>query len=1490
MKFKKIIKRIASAAMALAICATTITASFNGAITATAAEDKFSIKVSKDNYGFWHYTGFPALESGISAFCYNYGKHAWSGDTYTESDVSYSDVTKRYLGYVQYYGYPNADTSDVYFGATQCLIWEILGGYRSLDNSFTLKGAGYKGLISSQVQKKAYDDIVKRVQNHRDTMSCAGDTFTLKFNPANKRYETTITDNNAVGGAFNFVAKLRNEGFTVEQKDSKHYTVATTAPITSAKSVSFSKNIPFRYKQTSVTYVCAGTISGRPTQDNQVMGMNNKIDPVPMRITLATEKSGSLSFDKRFLRTDGSVADSFTAKQLYSKVKFTLKENTTGETVYLKGSNGNYSFVALNHSAGVDFTGSTANIKVNSENGKCSITGLPVGNYTLIENLDTTENVDFLLSQDISLSVKAGETTEKNVDNKSENNYYGIRIVKHWIDEKGNDYSSATETDYKKLLDLYKGDDTKVQELFNTAKFRAYVIVNNKKYYLMQGGGLHYKDTTQNINFDGWIVENDKGENSNVMVSGKMAGICPHVECANYNELGIFGFDVSNFDNGAVGASVGADGTILRLPSIYIYGLTKQTAELQIDTDHWHYSKGKIGVNGTVAGSKIYFEEIASDKTYAAVAQNVDSITATGVDFTRSDVADMYNYKRVYPLNVVKKDSVTGAAVQGARYGLYNATTNELVDEGTTDANGSITFENLAVDKTYYVKEIEAPSNYMIDPEKHEVKFKGSLDGLALTQRVLDEQELDVKETPKLADLNILKKDNLGNIVANVSFDVITNQNIKYNDKTYNKGDVVATLKTDTNGKAEIKDLPLGEYKIKETGTYQPYVVTNEEQIVLFEGAEVAPTVKYVSKTLEFTNYIQKGKLTIKKVATFDNNKTLAGADFTVTAAEDFVVNGHKIHSKGNVIATLTTDENGIATNYKEVDVTVDEIPMYANAKYTVTETKAPEGYTLNNTSQTFVMEWDDTPELQYVSTTQVFDNDETKGSINVQKRTEGNLNVKGIKFTLSGTSAQGNVITRSAETDDKGNALFTQIPVGSAYEIVEDGDTVPTAYLVAESKDNVKVEYAKTTNVEFYNEEKTGTISVKKHTKGDLNISGITFTLKGTSQSNREITITANTDDKGIATFEKIPIGVYTIYESDNVPAAYLIAEPKKDVRVEYAKTTNVEFTNEEKTGSIKLQKRTEGNLNISDISFTLKGTAQTGEYVEISAKTDDKGVATFENIPIGSAYEIVEDGDTVPTAYLVAESKKDVKVEYAKTTDVEFYNQHKTGSIKIQKSTSDNSDKINNIKFVLSGKADCGLDVEISATTDDKGVATFENVPIGTFEIVEDGKTVPVGYLIAEPKKDVRVEYAKTTDVTFTNKPTEIEFSKQSATGSGELKGAKLQLFDEKGKLVEEWTSGTNPHVIKGKLAAGGKYRLHESLAPIGYKVASDIEFTVNTDGKVQKVVMYDEAEEKPERPPQTGYTEHNPMVFVLLAGIALISVFSIFVKVSSKKKEDE
>ena len=1354
MKFKKIVKRIASAAMALAICATTIATSFNGAIKATAAEDKFSIRVSKDNYGFWHYTGFPELESGVSAFCYSYSKHAWSGDTYTESDVSLGVLTERYLGLVQYYGYPNADKSDAYFGATQCLVWEIINGYRTLDNSFARKGAGYQGLISSQAQLNAYNNIVKKVQNHREKMSCADSNFTLKFNPANKRYETTITDNNALGGAFNFVTKLRNEGFTVEQKDSKHYVVATATPITSAKTVTFQKNIPYTYKKTSVTYVCTGTVSGVPTQDNQIMGMENSIDPVSMQITLATEKSGNLSFDKRFLKTDGTVADEYIAKQLYSKVKFLLTESTTGETVYLTGSNGAYTYAHLNHSG---ITGGSTEIRVNSETGKCSVIGLPVGTYILSESADADFSEDFMLSNNITVIVKSGQTTSTIVNNKSKNDYYGVRVVKHWIDENGNDYSSANEEDYKKLLDLYKGTDTdyinaekKVQDLFNTAKFRAYVIVNGTKYYLMQGTGLSYYSAEHGKSFEGWIIYNDKFESSNVMVSGKMAGLCPHIEDANNH--GIFGFDEDNFDQGAVRSNIGYDGTIYALPSIYIYGLTKDTGVLPIGTDHWHYAKGNVGVNGTTDG-KIYFEEISSDKTYAAVAKNVDSIEATAVDFTRSDAIDIYNYKRTFNVKVVKTDKETGVAVAGAKYGIFNKETDEKIAEGVTDANGVINFTTgLAVDKKYYVLELEAPADYMIDTVKHDVEFTGNLDTLTLNQRVAGTSTLALSEQAKKGELNIEKKDDLGYTVANVTFDVTTTQDITFNGKAYAAGAVISTLTTDKYGKANIKDLPLGTYKVKETGKYNPYTVSDEEQTVTFEGSEVAATVKYVSKTLEYTNFIQRGKLNIVKVADFDKTKTLAGAEFQITVAKDFVVNGHKILNKGDIIATLTTDENGKATNYKEVDVTVEEIPMYVGAEYTVTEIKAPEGYTLDNTPKSFIMKWDDTPELRYVSETQVFGNAENSGSIQVSKRTEGNFNVANIKFNLSGTSTQGQTVSQSATTDENGVAFFTSVPVGT-YEITEDGETVPTAYLIADKQD-VTVVNAQTTNVEFYNTEKTGSITVQKRTEGNLNISNIGFILKGTSDSGRDIEQTAFTDDKGVATFENIPIGVYEIYEDGKtVPSAYLVAD-KMSVKVEYAKTVNVDFNNKNKTGSIKLTKRTDGNLNVSNIGFTLKGTADCGAYVERTAKTDADGVAYFNDIYVGT-YEVIEDGETVPTAYLVAD-KVSVKVEYAKTTDIEIFNEQKTGSIQLTKRTSDNNgNAVANIKFTLSGKADSGVDVNISAVTDASGKATFENVPIGTYEISEDGTTVPTGYLVAD-KQSVKVEYAKTSNVTFVNERT--------------------------------------------------------------------------------------------------------------------------------------
>ena len=353
-----------------------------------------------------------------------------------------------------------------------------------------------------------------------------------------------------------------------------------------------------------------------------------------------------------------------------------------------------------------------------------------------------------------------------------------------------------------------------------------------------------------------------------------------------------------------------------------------------------------------------------------------------------------------------------------------------------------------------------------------------------------------------------------------------------------------------------------------------------------------------------------------------------------------------------------------------------------------------------------------------------------------------------------------------------------------------EDGSTVPAAYLTADEQE-VTVEYNTTAEVKVTNEEKTGSIKVQKRTEGQRNVEGITFYLKGTSDTGREINIPATTNKDGIAVFENVPIGTYSIIEDEEtVPYGYLVAD-EKEVTVIYSETVDTEILNNEQTGTIKVHKRTEGDLNISGITFYLKGTSDTGREINIPATTDKDGVAVFENVPVGT-YKIIEDKETVPYGYLVAD-EKEVKVEYAQTIDATILNNEQTGSIKVHKKTADMTN-VEGIRFILSGISDTGREIRIEATTDKDGLAKFEGVPIGTYTITEDGSTVPYGYLVADSKQ-VTVTYAQTIDTDMVNEKapdtpntgvTDNDSDGRTALGSVAiiLAGAAFFMFSKKKK----------------------------------------------------------------------------------------------------------
>ena len=531
-------------------------------------------------------------------------------------------------------------------------------------------------------------------------------------------------------------------------------------------------------------------------------------------------------------------------------------------------------------------------------------------------------------------------------------------------------------------------------------------------------------------------------------------------------------------------------------------------------------------------------------------------------------------------------------------------------------------------------------------------------------------------------------------------------------------------LTPNNKGDIDVTGLPEGDYEWREISTADGYMISSKKAITV--TADKTAKTEFINKA----SAPDKGKITIHK-RDAETRADLAGAKFEVAAAEDiYVGNGYCIYPKGTVIDTITTGADGIAETTKAI---------YKGYSYTVTEIEAPKGYSISDEpTQTIKLV---EQQAEFVVD---FENEQNTIPFEITKTdiSTGEL-IPDCTFEILNENKE-QVITGT--TDENGIAHF-QLAIGkyfyreiSAPDIYEIDDT-PYPFEITENDDIVKAEMT--------NKKKSGSIKVTKTTTGNLNIEGIKFFATGISDTNKDLKFEATTNENGVAMFDKLVIGKYTVTEDGStVPAAYLTAD-EQEVTVEYNETAEVAFENIEKTGSIKVQKRTEGQKNVSDIKFYLRGTSDSGRDIDISATTNKDGIAVFENIPIGT-YKIIEDKETVPYGYLVA-AEKEVTVTYAETVDTDILNAEQTGTIQVHKKTADMTN-VEGIRFILSGISDTGREIRIEANTDKDGLAKFEGIPIGTYTITEDGSTVPYGYLVADSKQ-VTVTYAQTVDADMFN-----------------------------------------------------------------------------------------------------------------------------------------
>ena len=175
-----------------------------------------------------------------------------------------------------------------------------------------------------------------------------------------------------------------------------------------------------------------------------------------------------------------------------------------------------------------------------------------------------------------------------------------------------------------------------------------------------------------------------------------------------------------------------------------------------------------------------------------------------------------------------------------------------------------------------------------------------------------------------------------------------------------------------------------------------------------------------------------------------------------------------------------------------------------------------------------------------------------------------------------------------------------------------------------------------------------------------------------------------------------------------------------------------------------------------------------------------------------------------------------------------------------------------------------DAGTKLATSSTTNASGFTWFDvDVPIrgeyyidpagprstsrensGRYRIVEI--TAPAGYLLDSTPVDVEFTYEgqqiawQIVDGTNTNLRTGVDISKQDITNGKELPGAKLEIRDADGSLVEGWTSGKVPHTARG-LELEKEYTLTETRAPDGYAEAESIVFKLVQEGNEQSNIVY-------------------------------------------------
>ncbi len=752
----------------------------------------------------------------------------------------------------------------------------------------------------------------------------------------------------------------------------------------------------------------------------------------------------------------------------------------------------------------------------------------------------------------------------------------------------------------------------------------------------------------------------------------------------------------------------------------------------------------------------------------------------------------------IKPSLQIIKTSSDGSRLKNVHFRIAKIEDGTHYLDRTTNEQGEILIADLEPG-VYSVRETATDSSHILDlREYHMELFAGRTSTLTI-------------ENQKRPNLIVYKHDaDTGEPIADTVFEVRAAD-----------GHSVDQIKTDSEGKAELKNLLPGVYEISEKSVPSPYLLDAPSQL-----ATLYPNRDH---TVYFENH-QKPALTVKKVDSVTGDP-LQGAKFHVTYASNNTGSGEI-----NDLGTYYTGENGQF-----------QLTGLRDGWYKVTEQEPPTGYAIKEAAQEVYIKSGTGKVLTFenipLSALVVWKYDSVTGEAVSNA-------VFQVKY-LGGTSGTGGTVIGTYKTSANGSFTVTGLKEGTyiVEELSSDSghviDSAPqTAYISGKQQDVVQL---------YFGNSPKGALLVKKiDSVTHKPLSNVEFMV---TTADGSVVGDANgkyvTDSAGSFTVSGINPGTTLVVKETRARDGYLLDDAPQTATIKAGQTVTLEFRNQPQ-GSLIINK-----LSSADKKTPLEGvlfqiTYSDGSFVDNGAlsskglyRTDKNGQIILSGI---TGTVIVTEVETIK-GYRIDDASRSqtIEVRANDTQTLWFYNRPISG-ILIHKISSVDGKAIPGVTFLLYDSTNAPI---AQATSDDRGYAYFEDLSAGRYYLRELENE---GYVRDTQKKTVYVKSGETTEVEWENTPItgQIQITKRSADYNHTnglpagtlLEGAVFEITDKAGNVVDTIRSNSRGLAVSKQLPLS-RYFIREVKAPEHYGI-SEKELTVylEYEGQIARLEVEDKS----------------------------------------------